>query len=100
MTDTDTPAPILAAAMSDAEFDGRPFPHLGRVDRERYIERATRAHGQAVKATLAMAKKAVDELSWKLPMYESEAMNEATDDAACSVKAQASVAIESLKEKL
>jgi hypothetical protein len=47
MTEADNP--VLAAAMSDAEFDGRPWASLGRVDRGRYLARATKAHAAAIR---------------------------------------------------
>lgn len=34
---------IERAARSDAEFDGRDFDRLGRIDRQRYIDRSARA---------------------------------------------------------
>jgi len=34
---------VLAAAKSDAEFDGRPWMSMSKTDRERYIARARRS---------------------------------------------------------
>lgn len=34
---------VMAAAKSDAEFDGRPWESMGRGDRERYKARALKA---------------------------------------------------------
>lgn len=34
---------VEAAARSDADFDGRPWLSMGRVERERYIERSRRS---------------------------------------------------------
>ena len=36
---------VTTAAMSDAEFDGRPWASLGRGDRERYMARARASVG-------------------------------------------------------
>jgi hypothetical protein len=48
-------SPIEAAARSDAEFDGRPWSNLSRLTRERYIERATKAHSAATRAAYERA---------------------------------------------
>lgn len=46
---------VTKAAMSDAEFDGRPWASLGRGDRERYMARA-RASVGAVAPMIAAAE--------------------------------------------
>jgi hypothetical protein len=52
-------SPIEAAARSDAEFDGRPWSNLSRLTRERYIERATKAHSAATRAAYERAAKEI-----------------------------------------
>lgn len=38
-----TEAEVEAAAISDAEYDGRTFANLGRADKQRYLDRSRRA---------------------------------------------------------
>jgi hypothetical protein len=53
---------IEAAALSDAEFDGRNFVCMGRVDRDRYMLRAKASLTAALSASPAGVK--VKELEW------------------------------------
>ncbi len=48
-------------------------------------------------AVLEEVAKFVDEFGWQLPMYNSQHLNDISDDTACAVQEQIAVAIRALK---
>lgn len=58
MTEEQIEGMIQAMALSDAEFDKRPWGSLGREDRRRYLERSRQAFNAAIASSSATIRAA------------------------------------------